>query len=140
MQKSQINVTKVFIVVFLVIFIILGAYIAAWITKIYRSASNYADDESVLTLKCVGYVYDVSEIKYEQGELSFVLYNQQYSEQEIDEMAVSNGKEKVELKNLELKQGSDKQLKAKIEINETFNIYPSGCMQYSKLCTLEGCQ
>lgn len=139
MKKAASKLTKPMIFFLFLLFIILTFYIVTWITNIYRGSTAYFEQGSKAGLECVGYAYDVYDISYEQGVLSFTLKNAPHSDRDITSLVVDNHNETVE-QNFTIGPGHEITLSAKILINNTFALYPRNCNKYAKQCTLEGCQ
>ncbi len=119
------------VIVFLVIFVLLAVYIAVRTAFIYKVGTGYAN-QTTATVKCVGYMYEVSNINYSNSKLSFDLENKPYSRHDLDKINVfSEQDQKQIIANVVI--GSSKRIEINdFSVNNSFLIAPVGCEVYGK--------
>ncbi len=118
-----------------IFFLVFGGALAIFIItqgiNIYQSSSAFVSDKSTPSVECIKYFYNVEEINYNQGELSFRIRNLDYSE-DIQNITV-NGRNLP----VTLIRGSSQQIRLGASQSHNFTVYPGECSVYSTLCFID---
>ena len=133
-RKSKRVMFSVFI---FAVFIILMIYVGLKGYDIYRSSREFVNKTTEPSIDCIGYVYDINDLSYEDGSLRFQLINRDYSDYEIKNINIisEEGNNSIELERF--RPGSEQYIEIKINISEVFSIYPDNCMVYKKEFVIE---
>ncbi|MBD3310074.1 hypothetical protein GF351_02550 [Candidatus Woesearchaeota archaeon] len=70
------------------LFVFLSAYIGLQIVQYYRSATSYAGSQTPESVRCVGFFFDVKDVRYAEGDLSLTFKNKLLSEDDIRQITV----------------------------------------------------
>ncbi len=141
-KKANSNMTKSLMVFLLLIFVMLGLYIAVWISNVYKGTTAYTETNGKTAIECIGYSVYVSDLKYSNNQVSFLIENAVHSDLDINGLEIKSGAQKV-LDNTTIKIGRKARINAKLPNllqNATFFIYPKGCNSYPQICNVDGCK
>lgn len=128
--------TKAIAVFFLLFGIALAAFIVMQGTNYYKGSKSLVTNTAEPSVNCVKFFYEISDMSYSEGELSFRLNNLGYSE-DIKNITVTAGEAKSY--QLSLPKGTAQQVKvpATLSGKATFDFYPEDCSIYKTTCSPE---
>ncbi|MDP2750810.1 MAG: hypothetical protein Q8O89_08320 [Nanoarchaeota archaeon] len=124
-ERTRKIVSSVFL---LTLFLVAAIYTGLAIVRIYTQSSSYSTETSKNSLDCVGYIYSVEAIKYENGLLSFTLRNAAHSDKENINLIIKSGNitKEIEIRNIYV--DTTKRIDVAIDIkNNTFETYAKNC-------------
>lgn len=112
----------------------LTLFIGLQLIKYYKETKGYSDATFNPSIKCTGYIYSISSMRYDGKTLSFVLTNQPYSDYGISSMTLATNK--TYNVNITIPQGVSREVAIKTEeLPENFNLYPENCLTHAKICS-----
>ena len=128
--------TKALAIFFLLFGIALAAFIFMQGTNYYKGSKELVTDTAKPSVDCIKFFYEISQISYAEGELSFRLSNLGYSA-DIKNITVTAGEAKSYP--LFLVKGTAQQVKvpASLSGKADFSFYPEDCSIYKTTCSLE---
>ena len=146
-KKANSNMTKSLMVFLILIFVMLGLYIAVWISNVYKGTTAYTEKSGKTAIDCIGYAFEISDLKYANDKISFVLENFAHSDSDIKGVEIRSGNKTGEY-NGTIKISRKARISAdmkgvngiNVSSNSNFSIYPKGCYQYAKKCSINGCE
>jgi len=118
------------------IFIVLAVIIFVFMYNAYKGATNYSSTTTKTSVECAGYSFRIvgGTILYENGILSFEFDPSLGGAREKNPLIIVIGKEEIETKPV------DFTFKQRIKIEtaplEEFQIYPKGCKDIIRNCSL----
>ncbi len=111
----------------------LSAYIGLQISNYYTQAKQYSDANAKPSVTCTGYIYHISNMKYEKKQLAFTVTNEDYGEYQIESITVKTNQ--TYTRNITVPTGISRQASLAIEtLPEDFMIYPENCATHAKEC------
>ena len=127
---------KVIMIFFLIVALTIACYIGFKSADTYNDSKNYSVSNLKSTVDCVGYVYEISNVKYEGGSLSFVIENQPHSSHSLETLIINATKiHRVELGNF-VPSAIREIIVVNIPAVETFMVYHEGCPGFAQQCRL----
>lgn len=122
-----------------VVFVFIFLYLLFWSKDSYDEMSDASNQSLRETKDCMGYTFDLRNVYYNQGKLSFDFYLLGFSEGNVDYITVISDKYH-ETKNLTyvkdfrfvpvLKPGDTKSAQVEIDVNEKFDVIIKGCLSF----------
>ncbi len=115
------------------IFVIASLMILLWAYSIYKSGVAAASGEESEAATCWSYSYEISNVKYENNTLSFVLENKFYSDARISKFTIITENGKIEREFPPLSKGLTKEIIIEnTVVKDNFLAYPENCIGLSK--------
>ncbi len=122
------------------LFIVIALFLAFWLYNIYQEymVSGVLEESTTSSLQCGGYMFKISDVRYDNNSLSFTIRNtmgniiknltieSDYEARTKELVAFSSGKEmRIALENF--------------RIADTFAVYPEGCAKFNvKIINISG--
>jgi len=115
------------------IFVIASLMILLWAYNIYESGVAAASGEESEVATCWSYSYSISNIRYENKTLSFILENKFYSDARISKFTIITDNGKIEREFPPLSKGLTREIIIEdAVVTESFLAYPEDCIGLSK--------
>ncbi len=134
-MKAQAG-KKIIMIFFLIIAISIAGYIGFKSAGTYNDTKNYSISNLKSSVECVGYIFKISSIDYDDGSLSFMLENQPHSSHTLNALIINSTEvHKVELGNF-VPSAKKSIVVEDIQVDEKFTVYHDGCPGFTKQCSL----
>lgn len=131
MEDKKRNITIVIFFFFLVIGLML--VVVGWGMQRYRSTKSSLEGTGADIIgNCVGYVYNINSFDYDSGSITLVVENKAYSSGDDIKTLIVEAENKTATINRTILKGTVKEVKAAINITDTFYVYTPGCGSYKK--------
>ncbi len=127
--------TAFYIFLFL-IFFFLAIFIFVFIYNTYTGTANYTTTTTQRSVECIGYAFRIigGSMHYSNGLLNFII--EPVGGGKINTMIVSSGGSSSETKNVDFAYSYDQNVTVAINISDSFEIYPKGCSDNAKECSI----
>lgn len=124
-ERTKKWVSAVFMIA---LFLVVAVYIGLAMLRIYTDSSRFSTEKSKTSVNCVGYVYSVDNVRYNNGLLSFEIKNADYSDYEEMNLIIKSGNATKEVALINLIRGLKKNIDIEMPIQDNkFSTYPKSC-------------
>ncbi|MEM4337122.1 MAG: hypothetical protein QXG86_03905 [Candidatus Woesearchaeota archaeon] len=128
---------RISLVIFLIsIFVFLAIIIFVFSFSLTRGGANYTATTTKTAMECIGYGFRIigGSIDYKEDELTFII--EPAGGGKINKLIVKSENQEKETKNIDFSSSFKQQVKINIRANEYFEIYPVGCPENIKRCSI----
>ncbi|MCP3681922.1 MAG: hypothetical protein GY861_04455 [bacterium] len=134
-MKAQAG-KKIIMIFFLIVALSIACYIGVKSAGTYNDTKNYSVSHLKSSVECVGYIFKLSGIEYDDGSLSFTLENQPHSSHTLNALIINaTNVQKVELGNF-VPSAKKSIVVEDIQVDDTFTVYHDGCPGFTKQCSI----
>ncbi|MFC1723308.1 hypothetical protein ACFL0V_04165 [Nanoarchaeota archaeon] len=120
---------KVSTLIFLfALFMLLAVILGAWLFKIYQEQTKWSDTQTVDAVDCGRYYYQIGDITYHNGTLSFMFENT--VGKPIKEITIESAIEKRSV-NMSLNADEAIPISVPLQLTDWVFVYPSACRGFN---------
>ncbi|MBU0980504.1 MAG: hypothetical protein KJ709_06875 [Nanoarchaeota archaeon] len=120
---------RIFIYMFAVF---LAVLIGLWGYNNFTATRHVVNSTNLPAVRCVGYVYDIDELSYDEGMLKFKFKNQRYSSEEVTSITIRSDMEERTM-DITIPIGITRDIELEMEIAKNVSIFPTGCEVYKEV-------
>ncbi len=127
------SASRVFAILLLVVGVFLVLFIFLQGISTVQNSQDFATSRREESVECIAYSYELENVRYENGSLSFSLRNHAQSRDITNATIIGTSSNSVPINILS---GTTRNVQVTLEIEETFNFYPTGCGVYQTECNV----
>ena len=129
---------KVISLVLLAVGLMLVVVIAIHTSGIYSLSKDTGKEQGLSSVRCVGFLYDISNIRSTAGRVEFEFINKISSTEDVHNVTVLVGSSTWQTMIIYIPIGTSAIVSAPVKVLDEFIVYPDNCQIYPALCSLSG--
>ncbi len=129
---------KAISLILLVVGIMLMFFIISQSINLFKVSKDGSDMDVKPSIKCVGYLYRVSNVIAGSEELQFEMENEKSSSEDIHNITVTGYDQHRQTFALDLPVGFTRGVNVPVKVVDNFTLYPDSCSIYAMTCSADG--
>ncbi|MFH1408797.1 MAG: hypothetical protein ABIH34_02730 [Nanoarchaeota archaeon] len=110
----------------------IAVLIGTWGYAHFLAAKDQINTTQMPAINCIGLIYSIDGLSYDNGELTFTIESESYSTEDIGSLTVKTDKEKIMIEK-QVPIGYTHTFSIPIERAANVSIYPTGCEIYQEV-------
>lgn len=123
--------------VFAIILLIVGVFLVLFIflqgISTVQDSQGFATSRREESVECLAYSYQLENVVYENGTLTFSLHNHAQSRDITNATIIGTSRNTVPINILS---GTTRNVRVDLDLQDAFSFYPTGCSVYRTECNL----
>src|SRR3989338_6758320 len=136
-RRGGLTGKKAIGLIFLVIGVMLMFFIVSQGTTIYRESREGADQKGLSSVRCVSFIYTISDITPAGDELQFEFSNEISSTEDVHNLTVASPGS-TWTGSVSIPVGTSQSLRVPVRAASNFTVYPDNCALFPALCSIGG--
>ena len=135
-RKGAFTGAKAIGLLLLAVGMMLMAFIVMHGTGIYKRGRAAEEKQGLSSVQCVGFLYEVTNIRAAPGSLEFELKNEFSSTDDIHNLTITSESQSSQAVTVFIPIGSSTVVSVPLSVRSNFTLYPDNCQIYPARCSI----